>query len=219
MNLKQMRQEVSVLILDHSFDSDTIDSYINDAIQYAARQVAIPSLKRMGVVETHAGREYVTINSIGVESFNGILRKVVNSDNVIATVHANLEELMEKYPSMDNVGSVSDVALEGNMLWYQRVPEAASELTVVFYTDPSSLTKDADSPGDFPSDLHRRLFVMGAAWLIWDLKEQDEDGKKPNTINYFYHSFEEGNKTSGITKLREYIAKRKVHHINSTWSV
>ena len=218
MNLRQMRQEVMNLCPDGSYDADTVDEYINQCLIYSAAEVAIPSLKRLGVVTTVVGREYVSIGTIEGYAFNGVLRRVSDSDGNEATIHENLEALMNRWPSMDNTGDVTDVALEGNMLWYQKSPSVAENLTLVYYSNPDRLTADADTPEHFPEHLHRKLFVNGAAWMIWDQKEEGVDQQKPNTVNYFFHSFDERNKHSGITKLREHFARRRVHHISSVWS-
>ena len=90
--------------------------------------------------------------------------------------------------------------------------------TLIYYTSPTLLSKNADSPSQFPDHLHRKLFVHGAAWMIFDqIEDGIEQDKKVNTQSQFFHSFSEINKESGIVKLREWIGMNRVHHISSQW--
>jgi len=120
------------------------------------------------------------------------------------------------YPTLDSTGVPKDIALENKTLWYH--PMGAYTASIVYYTCPALLVNKTDEPTDFPGHLHRKLFVHGAAWMIYDqIEDGIEQQNKVNTKSHFYHSFHEDNKTSGIVKLREWIAMNKVHHISSTW--
>jgi len=90
--------------------------------------------------------------------------------------------------------------------------------TLVYYTRPALLSKNTEEPSLFPEHLHRKLFVHGAAWMMFDqIEDGIENEKKVNTQSQFFHSFSEMNKEAGITKLREWIGLNKIHHISSTW--
>ena len=218
MNLKQMRLEVENIIDDVSYDAPTIDSYINSAIELAAARVSMPSLKGIGTVNTDADSYLISIAEISGEHFDGSLRMAIRSDGVELNIHENVERLLSKFPEMNTVGSPTDCALEGNKLYYHPVPSTAESIMLVFYKRPTLLSRDADTPSDFPVHVHRFLFVHGSAWLIYDQIEDgiDEEGKN-NTLNHFAHSFDEKSKRSGITLLREWLGKNKVHHISSVW--
>lgn len=219
MKLEHIRREVENLVDDPSFDSETIDQYINQALEYTAAQVSLPTLKRVGVITTEIGQAYSDIRSIGDEAFSGILRKVVRYDGKFPQVYSNLELFIDDYPTLDQEGDVEAVCLDGFTLWYQKIPSTATNLTLVYYVNPSPLTKDEDEPTDIPSHLHRKLLVNGSSYLIYDQIEDGVDGEKINTTNNFFHSFEERSPDSGITKLKEWIGKRRVHHISSIWRV
>lgn len=218
MKLEHIRREVENLIDDPSFDSETIDQYINQALEYVASQINLPTLKGLGVVSTEVGQAYTDMAVISGESFSGILRLVVREDGKFPTIYADLESLILEYPTLDQEGSVEAVALDGRTLWYQKIPTSETPLTVVYFRNPAPLVKDSDVPSDTPNHLHRLLYVHGAAYLIYDQIEDGIDGAKVNTTNHFFHSFDENSRTSGITKLREWLGKRKVHHISSVWS-
>ncbi len=149
--------------------------------------------------------------------FSGKLRRVKNSDGTNMTISSSLELLMDLYPTMDEAGDVEAVALEGSTLWYQDIPAAVETLTVLYYRDPAVPSTDGDSPSDFPTHLHRQLFVHGTAWIIFDQIEDDVEAAKVNANSQFWMSFDEKNRHSGITKLREWIGKTRRHNISSSW--
>lgn len=216
MNLEQMRKEVENIVDDPSFDSETIDGYINECIGMAAAEVNLPTLKGVGIITTNSSYS-ISIAEIAGSNFNGILRKAIRADGFELTIHASIERLMEVYPMLDRVGSPTDCALEGTTLWYQGVPDDPMQLSLVFYKYPSLLSKNSDEPTDFPSHVHRKLFVNGTAWRMFDQIEDGLEGPKVNTAVHFSQSFKETERESGITKLREWLAKRRPHHICSVW--
>jgi len=218
MNLEMIRKEVENLIDDESFDPDTIYSYITNCVQSVCAMVRIPSLKRLGTVTLSASGYSVDISDIGGSSFGGILTKAVNSSGAEYKIYRDLEHLMDDYPTMGESGNACGVALEGKTLYYNPIPDADETATIVFYKVPSLITKQEDIPSDIPEYLHRKLLVHGSAWIIYDQIEDGIDGPKLNTINHHFHSFSEDNKESGIVKLREYLAQRKIHHITSRWN-
>jgi len=87
----------------------------------------------------------------------------------------------------------------------------------VYYLNPSFLEEDTDIPTDFPEYLHRKLFVNGAVYFIYDQIEEEVEGKKINTTNYYWQSFSEDNKESGIIKLKEWISRQRIPYISSCW--
>jgi hypothetical protein len=217
MKLLEIKTELSNLVQDASFSGDTLDSYINQAILYAGANVDLPHLKRIDTVDTIVSQAYTTLTGL-TGGFSGKLRKVKDSDGNPITIYSNLELLMDEYPTMVEEGEVEAVALEGYTLWYQKIPEAAETLTCLYYRDPTTLSKNDDIPSDFPAHLHRNLFVHGAAWMVYDQIEDDEEGGKVNTKSQFWLSFDETSRHSGITKLREWIGKTRRHNISSSWS-
>lgn len=215
MNRLEIRTEVENLVQDASF-ADTLDSYIDQCILYAGAQVDIPALKRIDTVDTVLVQAYVGLTSL-TGGFSGKLRRVKNASGTGIGILSNLELFMDLYPMMNEVGDVEAVALEGSTLWYQKIPETVETLTVLYYRDSALPATDHDSPNDFPAHLHRQLFVQGTAWMIFDQIEDDAEEVKTNTKGQFWQSFDESNRHSGITKLREWLAKTKRHNISSSW--
>lgn len=211
MTLDEIRTEVMAIALEPSYDDSDYDRWINSAIQEVAGRVIIPDLKRINVISTSTTYAYVTLTTL-TDGFAGMLRRVrrtVSGDDV--GIYAKLEELYDEYTTWNEAGDVEAVALEGNYLWYQKLPAVAQSLTVMYTAVPPTLTLDADVP-IFPSHLHRKLCVHGAAKMIWDLVETDIEKPKTQTLVNETH-FE-----NGITQYREFLARSKRHNITSTWS-
>lgn len=217
MNRGEIRTELENLIQDGSFDETILNTYINSALLRTCAYVFLPSLKRVDTVDTNLGVAYAVLTGLN-GGFSGVLRRVVDSSGNLMTIYKDLDMLMDGYSTLAEVGNVETVALEGSTLWYQKIPETAETLTILYYKNPASLDRDSDEPSDIPEHLQRALLVNGAAKLVYDVIEDGIEGEKVNTKAQFYLSFSEANKESGITKLREWLAKIKVHHISSFWS-
>lgn len=215
MDRLEIRTEIENLIQDSSYTVEDLNGYINQCILYAGAQVDIPALKRIDTVDTVLSQAYTTLNGL-TGGFSGKLRRVKDADGDNIGIFANLDLLMDEY-DMDEVGDVEAVALEGSTLWYMKIPEAVETLTVLYYRDPATLSDDGVSPVDFPVHLHRQLFVHGTAWIIFDQIEDDAEEAKVNAKSQFWQSFDEVSRHSGITKLREWLAKTRRHNISSSW--
>jgi len=216
MNRLEISTEINNITQDSSF-SGSINDYINQCILYAGALVDLPHLKRIGTVDTVLAQAYVALTGL-TGGFSGKLRRVKDSDGNPISIYPDLALLMDDYPTMVEAGEVEGVALEGSTLWYQKIPAAEETLTCLYFRNPTTLSGDSESPTDFPSHLHRNLFVHGTAWIIYDQIEDDVEDQKVNTKSQFWLSFDENNKHSGITKLREWIGKTRRHNISSTWS-
>lgn len=216
MNLEEMRDELSLIVQDESYD-DKLDGYINQAVAFVAGQVLIPSHKRISTVDTIADQAYISLTGL-TGGFSGSLRRVFNAGGDEMASYPSLELLMDDYPTMVEAGDVESVALEGFTLWYQKIPAAPETLTVLYRINPATLSENSDVPSDFPSHLHMNLFVHGGAYMIWNMKEDDDDTEKVNSNSHYYLSFDENNKKSGVVKFREWIGMRRRHYISSSWS-
>jgi hypothetical protein len=216
MKLEAMRKEVANIVDDSSFNPEDIDRNINYAVMYAAGLVRLPALKRVGIVSLLASAYSVDLRSMTGDEIVGAITHAVLSNGAELVIRTGVEELLVDYPKLDAIGAPQVIALEHQTLWYQ--PMGDYTATLVYYTRPFLLSKNSDSPDDFPEHLHRNLFVHGAAHIIFDqIEDGIESEKRVNTQSHFFHSFSEMNKESGICKLREWIGMNKVHHISSTW--
>ena len=198
MKLEQMRKEVANIVDDSSYDAEAINSYINEAVQYVGMQIKLPSLKRVGTVTFTEDDYSVSLVNLTDELIGKITYAVLANGKELNILNG-VEEMLMFYPTLDALGSPASVALENQLLWYQ--PASATTAMIVYYTRPALLSKDVNEPTEFPSHLHRKLFVHGAAWMIFDqIEDGIEESKKINTQSQFYHSFHEDNKNSGIVK-------------------
>lgn len=215
MKLEDMRKEVENIIDDNSYSPEEVVAKINEAIQFASGLVKLPPLKRVGSVTFTDDNYSVSLTSLTDEIIGRITWAVLSTGKPLNILNG-VEELLMFYPTLDSTGVPKDIALEDKTLWYH--PMGDYTASIVYYTRPPLLVEKNDEPTDFPEFLHRKLFVHGAAWMIFDqIEDGIEQGDKVNTKSHFYHSFHEDNKNSGIIKLREWIAMNRVHHISSTW--
>lgn len=217
MNLEELRDEVKIIIQDPDYGDDEIDKHINQALSYTAGLINLPDLKAIEAVDTIVSQDYVNLSTI-TGGFSGVLRRVVKEG---IKIYPTLELMASDYVgNWDATGEVEAVCLEGNVLWYQKIPEAAESLMLILYKSPAVLVEDEDIPNNLPTSLHKLLLVHGASHFIYNEIEDGIEGEKVNTAVHFGFSFNESNRHSGIMKLKEHFGKRRVHHImsESGWS-
>jgi len=216
MKLEEILLEVKNLIQDDSFEDGYLISCINDTIKQVADEVNLPSLKCINTVDTVVGQNYASLTGIS-DGFSGRLGGFITSD---ITIYHTLEDLLSNYvPDIDQAGAVEGVALEGTILWYQKIPAVAQTLTFVCYKNPTILsTPSSTPPVDIHESLHRSLFVNGTAFNVYNLIEDGVEGEKVNTKSHFWQSFDLDNKHSGIVKLKESLARKRSHRISSIWN-
>jgi len=219
MNLSQIRQEVELLVQDVSY-AKSLDSYINQALIEVCDLVALPSLKVVDVVTTEVDKRYISLSTSVLGGFSGRLRKLFDSQGRLLKVYPDLEAFITDYPLIAT-GSVEAAALECGVLWYANVPAEASNLTVVYYKNPTVLEEDSDIPDCLPESLHRKLLIHGAAFMIFDQIEDGAEGAKVNTLSHYYHSLNDKTSAtgvkSGVQLLREYVGGRRSNHQSSVW--
>jgi len=216
MNRLEIKTEIENIVQDSSF-TGSLNDYIDQCILYAGAQVDMPGLKRLSTVDTVLAQAYVALTGL-TGGFSGKLKRVKNAEGSPITICTSLELLMDNYPTMVEEGDVEAVALEGSTLWYQKIPTVEETLTCLYYRNPATPADDSASPSDFPSHLHRPLFVHGTAWMIYDQIEDDTEEAKTNTKVQFGLSFNENNRHSGIIKLKEWIGRHRRHNLSSPWS-
>lgn len=220
MNLEQMRGDVTQIVQDRGYSPVQIDQYINQAVLRVAELVAVPNLKQVDTVSTVVGQRSVSLASVS-GGFSGKLQLVTSDTLDTVPQYVDLETMLSSTKSTD-VGTVEAVVLVGNTLWYHPVPEAAQELTLVYYSNPPTLVDDTDVPDWLPESLHRKLLVYGACYFMFEEIEDGIEGAKVNTVHYFYHSLNSEARApvkSGIQNLHEYLGDRRNHCITSVWSV
>ena len=219
MNLGDMTTEVDNVVDESGFSTADIVGYINQAVQYAGSLVDIPDLKKLITATTVTDQPYCSLSA----TTGGFAGRILRASNPNIAIYPNLNLLMDEYVTytyqdLTQAGDVEAIALEGNTLWYQYVPVVAADIVLLAYQNPATLALAADIPSAFPAQLHRQLFVHGAAYMMFDQIEDGLEGDKVNTNAHFMQSFSEQNRHSGITKLREWLGRNRNHWKSSTWT-
>ena len=152
MKLSAIRSEVMEKIQDPSYDKDTVDKFINRALAYTAGQIDLPELKGFATVSTVLGQAYASLSGVS-DGFSGILRKVKDSNKEPVEIYPSLDLLFNDY-DMDKEGAVEAVALEGSVLWYQKIPATVETLTCLLFRNPLPLSEANAETTIIPEQLH-----------------------------------------------------------------
>lgn len=213
MNYLELKDEVEVLVDDPSAEiRGRIPGLVNEAVSAVAQApgVVLPGLKMVYTTETVLEQAYTALPENG--SGKLLFVSAVNSGAAIS-IHNTVEDLFGDYPTLAEAGDVEAVALEGDILWYQKIPSEATPLMVLYYRKPELLVADLDIPSVIPEHLHRRTLVPYAGMLLYSLIEDGIEGEKVNTavqMNFF---------DRGVIELREYLAARRRGRSYSVWNV
>jgi len=184
---------VSDIIQDSSYSDATILKYLNRGIRQIAGGVfltypdrtqvfssALPNLLTSDTVSTDAN-PYV---SLPTDFGRGLVAVASASADTLVTISESFAEFLDYYPTLDLSANVTMVAVRGTRLYYQGIPSASDTLTLHYYSTPTDLSLDADTPSCLPSHLHEELLVNYAAMKIYDQLEDGIDGAKVNTESY-----------------------------------
>lgn len=208
MQLSEIREEVQLIVNDATFTDEIVDGYINDVYLSVVAECLIPELKGVDTVSTVLGQAYTSLTGV-TGGFSGLLSRVYCPVNYNITILSTLESLMDLAGNLTDTGDILYVALEGTVLWYYRIPEVVTVLTLIYYKNPELLSSDSDEPTALPEFTHRKILVNGAASLCFDTVEGGVEGLKVNTRS------RELSKLEGVVKLREWLGKNRKHYVKS----
>lgn len=140
----------------------------------------LPELFTIDTVTTNVNAAYVNMPS----TFHRNLQLVVLSTGTEVDIANSFIGFSETYPLLDRSGSISEVAEQGNKLYYQGIPTSAEEVTLHFYRKPVEMVNDTDEPDGIPEHLQMALLVNFVAWKAYEFIEDDIDGETPNTLKF-----------------------------------
>jgi hypothetical protein len=215
MNFQQLKNAVGELIQDASLEP-SYGNLINDAY-YKAVDICDLPLRQFASVTTVLDAGYTTVSLATRISTRLIKAKIAETGDSLLT-YPTLDQFWDDFPDLTVVGSLSAVCLEDTVLWYAKIPEAATTISLLVKTYPELLEEASDIPVAIPAHLHRQILVHGAAWLLYEILEQNED-QKVNSASMYNMSFNRKNPDSGINMLFNHIAKTRYHHAGSYWNV
>ncbi len=214
MQLSTLRDEVQVLLQDTSILDASIDSTVNEVIQEVSNLpgIVLSGLKTVFNVLTTESQNYTTLSST-------VQQKILYAASSAAPktalrVASVLEELYENYGDITEEGDVHTIVLEGNVLWYTKVPAVVATLICVGYSVHPTLTEDTDTTEHIPAGFHRNILIHGTASKMYELIEDGmEEEEKTNTI---HHTAKYG---QGIQQLREWLGSKRKHKMRNPYNV
>jgi hypothetical protein len=180
----------------------------NEALEEITESTEMATLRRMNVVLTDTTAPYLVMPS----DFSGRLVYAGNSDGRITVLKGGLLELLELYPSLDEIGDITEVVVENKLLYYQPIPSVAASLTVLYYATPPKLLSPHDTPSWLPEYLHRGLIVNKAVEMKFRKIEEGVEGEQVNTLKYRGY-FEESKQMLEI-----WLSRRRSSVGSSVWT-
>ncbi|MFA5433246.1 MAG: hypothetical protein WC319_10345 [Candidatus Paceibacterota bacterium] len=215
MNFQQLKDAVGELIQDASLEP-SYGNHINDAY-YKAVDICDLPLRKFASVDTVLATAYASVSVT-----TGISTRLLKAKNASTAasllVYSTLDEFWDDFPDLTVEGSLTAVCLEDTVLWYANIPSTVTAISLLLKAYPDPLEDASDTPTAIPVHLQRQILVYGAAWLLYEILEQDEE-QKVNSASMYNLSFNRRNPDSGINLLFNHIAKMRYHHAGSYWNV
>lgn len=215
MTYLELQDEVKLKLQDSSKEIvNLIPALINEVIEEDVEAAGPREFMKYGSITTSTSNPYVDLSSAAIlsdEDFSGRLLECADADENLVEI-VSLEALFTLFPAMDTSGSVEYVAVEGNILYYQRIPSTAATLYILYRRKPTAMSEDDDTPDGIPEYLHRPLIVPGAAKKGFSLIEDGiEDSNKPNTFREMQAH------DKAFLMYKEWVERRKRHLPRSFW--
>jgi hypothetical protein len=207
MNLDELKDEVIISLGDTSFN-DKLTGWINDAVEQIIDDANVPGFKELLSIDTVVGQAYTTLGA----TCSGRILYAGTATAELAGGVVTFEHMLKMYPAMSEEGDVEYIAIEGNTMYYQKIPATATTLTLLHRRKPVAMVEDEDEPEGIPSHLHLSVIVPKAAAIGFDRIEDGAEGKKVNTIAQII------NYNKGLHSLMCWVAKRVPHRSTSIWS-
>lgn len=223
MKLSRMFTEIGLLVNDNSFFDDDPDKLlditvrINEAIKYACSYpgITVPSLRKIGKFTTVPGQAFAVIDGVS-EQFTGRISRVGEPGKI--KIYDTLDDLYDSYFPMTDSGDIEAVCVVGNVIWYQFVPDVATDVMLLLHGDPPVVEYDPSGTTDpeipvIPDLLQINIIAHYVAAQLYDGIEDGVDGNKNNTIN------SKNSVAVGIQRFAEFLGQRRQHKKTSTWRV
>ena len=181
-------------IIDRIVQDDSLSSLIPEYINQAISEIAggmqsalgdwitppLPNLLTIGSITTDITLPYVTLP----DDFHRNVQFVARSNGVEIDIAESFISFVETYPALDRVGTITEVSVQGNLLYYQSIPTEAEDLIVHYYKFPTALTGVTDVPDYIPNHLQIPLITNHVAWKLYELIEDGLEGPGLNTQRY-----------------------------------
>jgi len=195
--LQEIRVSIQRVIVDDDYGEVEIDADINIALQAIAGGIIMPNgslspplpdLHTMTTVQTDTTLPYISLPDnyqrqvfYASDSSDFRIWPVEGGDFYAFTLFMNAA--IKKDLSLQ--GSVTNISIKGNRLYYQGIPSAASDITLQYYRKPAALFAGTDIPEGVPSHLALPLLKHYVCKEIFG--EGIEDGENQSGRGQAYH--------------------------------
>lgn len=118
------------------------------------------------------------------DDFHRNVQFVARLNGVEIDIAESFIPFAETYPALDRIGTITEVSVQGNLLYYQSIPTEEEDLIIHYYKFPTALTGVTDVPDYIPSHLQIPLITNHVAWKLYELIEDGLEGPGLNTQRY-----------------------------------
>lgn len=179
--LAELRSYVQQTVDDPSFDAAYIDMLINEALVDVSMKVLLPDLESSTTIQTVVD---ANLTPLPADLQRNLYRCLGEQD---ITVLSSVELLLRRVPDDPTdwtTGAVEFVTRSQDNLFYYPAPAEAKDLVIYYYTVPTPLTLEDDTPDVLPGNLHRKLLCSYACKEMFDDIEDGLEGQKVNTARH-----------------------------------
>jgi len=167
-------------IQDSGFSSGDLLSVLNNGVDEISNEIELPYLRSLDTVTTAVDSSSVALPS----DYQRRLFWVGSAaqDRKIGSREEDYEDLLgflAKYPTLDNVGAIEEVCVDGTDLLYQGM--VVDTLSLRYYAKPTALATDDLTPLAVPENFHMSVIVPYIVKECFNMIEDGIEGSKVNT--------------------------------------
>ena len=172
--------EIEGRIQDTTYDATWIIRKFNEVLTLVAAMCRIPGLQAVATVNVQANTIMIAMPKTYLHDLYLVTTATYPQGILIAP---NLKELV-KNSDTEQTGPVQMVAVDGKILNFRPIPEAAEDLACHFYATPKELSAGDTFPDYIPPILQKEIFQNYALKEAYLQIEDGIDGANPNTQKY-----------------------------------
>lgn len=214
MNFKEI--ELAVLRETEDFSQEfftDIPTIINEVYQEVVDTIdpGVPSLLTLDTISTVVGKAFLD----QPPDSSGKIASLYNPVGCgkLELIDGDLDTLRDRLGSLTRTGGVVMWVPIGTKIWYGEIPATATDLDIIYYKLPATLTADKDIPKEIPSHLHRSVLVHGTAFKLFSRIEQEGENEALETSKQFALFTDGDNKFKAWVSRRQRVEGRKASDV------
>lgn len=180
MTLIQLRDRVSEIIQDNSFDDTYIDAALNRALIEVTGKMTLPTLVVSATVTISANG---TITAMPTDFYHDLIWGWNVSTSSSLTIEMNRNRLQERFSDGFTGSEITHIAQDNFQLYNWPMVAEDTDVALRYYSEPAAVSS-ADATISCLPELYQDVLVYHVVAMVYEMIEDGVEGQKVNTQFY-----------------------------------